>query len=81
MASKRPTKTKHSDITSKFIEGKDLSEMERLWEDIAASGVRIKLMLDLKQKKIGFNDIENFSLGLEYNLKSDKMKEELTGNF
>ena len=35
-------------------------------------------MSDLNKKQVGFNDIENFSLGLEYNLKSDKMKGEQT---
>ena len=76
MAPLSPKPTKHSDITSKYIEGKDLSEMEKLWKDIAASEVRIKLMSDLMKKQVGFNDIENFSLGLEYNLKSDKLKGE-----
>ena len=78
MAPKSPTNQKFSDLTSKLIEGQDLSEMTRLWTDIAASEVRIKLMSELKKKKIGFNDIENFSLGLEYNLKSDKLKGEYT---
>ena len=78
MAPKSPNKTRFSDITSKYIEGQDLSEMTKLWTDIAASEVRTKLMSELKKKEIGFNDIENFSLGLEYHLKSDKMKGELT---
>ena len=78
MAPISPKQTKFSDITSKYLEGKDLSEMEKLWKDIAASEVRIKLMSEIMKKQVGFNDIENFSLGLEYNLKSDKLKGEYT---
>ena len=32
-------------------------------------------MTELRNRKLGFNEIEMFSLGLEYNLKSTKMKE------
>ena len=32
-------------------------------------------MTELRNRKIGFNEIEMFSLGLEYNLKSTKMKD------
>ena len=32
-------------------------------------------MTELRRRKLGFNEIEKFSLGLEYNLKSDKMKD------
>ena len=53
MAPKSPTNQKFSDLTSKLIEGQDLSEMTRLWTDIAASEVRIKLMSELKKKKLG----------------------------
>ena len=44
----------------------------RLGQD--SSEVRIHLMSDLKQRKLCFSDIENFSLGLKYNWKSDKIK-------
>ena len=62
-----------SDITSK-IEGKDLGEMRQLWQDTAASEMRLNLMSELKNKNLGFNEIESFGLGLRYSFKSDKMK-------
>ena len=36
----------------------------------------MSMMSELKDKKVGLNDIENFSIGLQYNLKSDKMKDQ-----
>ena len=57
------------------MEGPDLGELKKLWREGACSEERLKLMTELKNKKIGFNEIEMFSLGLEYNLKSTKMKE------
>ena len=42
-------KTHHSDITSK-IEGRDLGEMVQIWEDTAASEMRLNLMSTLKGK-------------------------------
>ena len=57
-----------SDNTS--IEGKELGELKKLWRDIAASEVRLKMMSDLKQLKLGFNEIEQFSLGQQYDFKS-----------
>ena len=72
MHSKIQTIINSSDITS--IEGKDLGELKKLWKDIAASEVRLKLMSELKRKKIGFNEIEQFSLGLQYDFKSEKWK-------
>ena len=63
-----------SDITSK-IEGKDLGEMKKLWQDTAASESRLNLMSELKNKNLGFNEIESFGLGLRYSFKSDKMKD------
>ena len=63
-----------SDITSK-IEGQNLGEMRRLWKDIAASEMRLTMMSGLKGKNLGFNEVENFSLGMKYNFKSEKMKD------
>ena len=34
------------------------------------------LMSTLQNKKVGFREIENFSLGLKYSFKSSKMKEQ-----
>ena len=63
-----------SDITSK-LEGENLGEMRKLWRDIAASEMRLTMMSGLKGKNIGFNEVENFSLGMKYNFKSEKMKD------
>ena len=65
-----------SDITSK-VEGKDLGEMRQIWQDTAASEMRLNLMSALKDKNLGFNEIEGFSLGLSYGFKSEKMKENI----
>ena len=59
--------TNTSDITSK-LEGKSLSEMLQLWRETAESEMRIN-------KKLGLNEVENFSLGLRYNFKSEKMQD------
>ena len=56
-------------------EGPDLGELVKLWRDSACSEERLKLMTELRKKKLGFNEIEKFSLGLEYNLKSTKLKD------
>ena len=57
------------------MEGKDLGEMRQIWQDTAASEMRLNLMSALKDKNLGFNEIEGFSLGLSYGFKSEKMKE------
>ena len=45
----------------------------KLWKDCAASEARIKLIAELKNKNIGFNEIEQFGLGLKYSLKSKQL--------
>ena len=62
-----------SQITFK-VEGKDLGEMKKIWQDTAASETRMNLMAALKSKKVGFREIENFSLGLKYHFKSSKLQ-------
>ena len=64
---------KFSDITS-MIDGPDLSGMVKLWEDIATSEARLNLIAKLQDRDLGFVEVEKFSLGLKYCLKSDKMK-------
>ena len=44
--------------------------MEKVWEDLAASEARIKMMNKLANFKVGFNDVENFNLGLIFNSKT-----------
>ena len=57
-------------------EGESLGEMEKVWCGIASTEMRIKLMENLINKKVGFNDVEMFNLGLESNMKSKSLKEE-----
>ena len=68
------TTNKHSIYTS-HEEGPDLGKLIKLWRDSASSEERLKMMVELKKKKIGFNEIEMFGLGLQYNLKSEQMKD------
>ena len=64
---------KHSDITSK-VDGTSLGEMLTAWKDAAASEVRVNMLDTLIKKKIGLNEVEQFSLGLRFGLKSEKMQ-------
>ena len=43
--------------------------MERVWEEVAVSEARIRMMDRLAIHKIGFNDVEHFNLGLVFNSK------------
>ena len=70
MHSKSPPKTKSSLKTS--VEGWELGELKKLWTETATSEARLKLMSELKKKKIGFNEVEQFSLSLQYDFKSEK---------
>ena len=63
----------YSDITS-LVEGPSLSVMIKVWQDIANSKMQIKLMSELSKLGIGFNEVEEFNLGLFQNLRSEKMK-------
>ena len=65
---------KFSDITP-LIGGQELSGMKSLWEEIAISESRLNLIAKLQEKKLGFVEIEQFSLGLKYSLRSEKMRE------
>ena len=67
--------TKFSSITSK-IDGRDLGDLSNTWRNTATSEARLKMLTVLKKKKVGFNEIEQFGLGLKYNLKSDKMQDQ-----
>ena len=75
MVPKSQNKLIFSDLTPS-IGGKDLSELLKLWKDIAKSEIRLKLMVELRKKELGFNEIENFRLGLKYSLKSEKLRGE-----
>ena len=66
---------KVTDLTSK-IEGPELGEMCKVWRETAVSEMRMKMMSELRKKNLGFNEIESFSLGLQFNFKSGKMKDQ-----
>ena len=69
--------TKFSDLTS-IIEGQELSEMKKIWQEAAMSELRLNLMSTLKGKNVGFREVENFSLGLKWSfLIEQKIREEL----
>ena len=48
--------------------------MLKVWKDTAASEARINSLESLSKKKIGLREIEQFSLGLRYNFKSEKLQ-------
>ena len=52
------------------MEGQDLSVMTKIWEDLAATDMRLEMMSELIRIKVGFADIEEFNLGLKGNLKN-----------
>ena len=52
------------------MEGQDLSAMPEIWEELARTEMRLQLMRELIQIKVGFADIEEFNLGLKWNLKN-----------
>ena len=50
--------------------GTCLEELERVWKELTASEMRLNMMSRLQKIQVGFNDIENFNLGLIYNSKT-----------
>ena len=49
--------------------------MNKVWSDIAVSEVKMRMMQELRTLNVGFNEVEEFNLGLMYNCKSQKMKD------
>ena len=74
MSPKSQPPVKYSEITS-LVDGNDLSGMRKVWKDIAMSEERLNLLARLKELKLGYNEIQKFSLGLKYSLKSEKLKD------
>ena len=74
MYPKSQQQIKFSSITSN-IDGKDLGDLVDTWKDTAASEARLKMITILQRKKLGFNEIQQFGLGLKYNLKSERMQD------
>ena len=62
---------KHSTVFTSGIEGFSLGEMTKTWKDTTTSEMRINLIDSLNKYQVGFNDVENFNLGLLYNNKND----------
>ena len=60
----------HLSNSTSGIEGYSLGEMRKIWVDLASSEMRLNMMEKLEQYKVGFNDVENFNLGLIYNSKT-----------
>ena len=60
------------------MEGTVLSAMPEIWEELARTEMRLQLMRELIEIKVGFADKEEFNLGLKGNLKnlnSEKISE------
>ena len=68
------SKIQFSSITS-IIDGKDLGDLTNTWKDMAISEARLKMITVLKEKNLGFNEIQQFGLGLRYSFKSEKMQD------
>ena len=67
-------KPKHSDFTP-IVGGENLSAMGGLWREIAVSEMRLEMLKELRTLNVGYQEIEEFSLGLTYQFKSQKMKD------
>ena len=62
------------------MEGQDKSAIRKIWDDLAATEMRLKLMSDLISINVGLADVEEFNLDLKGNLKnqpSEKFNEEI----
>ena len=57
-------------LKTSAIEGTCLEELEKVWKELTASEMRLNMMSRLQKIQVGFNDIENFNLGLIYNSKT-----------
>ena len=52
------------------MEGQNKSARTKTWQDIAKSEMHIWLLEELKRYDVGYNEVEEFCLGLKYNFKS-----------
>ena len=48
--------SKLNHVITSAIEGKSLGELENIWQEVAASEERLKMMDKLAELKVGFND-------------------------
>ena len=74
MCPKSQNPIEFSNITS-IIDGKDLGDLRDTWRNTATGEARLKMITVLQKKKLGFNEIQQFGLGLKYSLKSEKMQD------
>ena len=56
------------------MEGQNRSARTRIWQELAQSEMCIWLMIELKKYNVGYNDLEDFCLGLKNNFKSENLK-------
>ena len=56
------------------MEGKNRSARTRTWQELAKSEMRLWLMLELGKYNVGYNEVEEFCLGLRYNFKSENLQ-------
>ena len=74
MFPKSPPKIQFSSITS-LVDGQDLGDLVNTWKDTAISEARLKMITVLRRKNLGFNEIQQFGLGLRYGFKSERMQD------
>ena len=53
------------------MEGQELRDAKKLWEDVAANESRMHLMVELSRCKVGLADVEEFSLDLGDKCRAD----------
>ena len=68
--SRSSTNTINPSNSTSAIEGYSLGGLEKIWKELTASEMRLRMMDRLEKYKVGFNDVENFNLGLIYNSKT-----------
>ena len=66
-------------ITSSELEGPELREAVKVWQDLAASETRINMMKKMISEKIGFADLEEMKQEIFSKFKSSKFKNKTEG--
>ena len=75
------TKTlKDLNITSSELEGQELREAVKVWQELAASETRIIMMRKMISDKIGFTDLEEMNQEIISKFKSSKFKGKAENN-
>ena len=71
---------KDMNITSSELEGHELREAVKVWQELAASETRIIMMRKMISDKIGFTDLEEMNQEIISKYKSSKFKGKAEGN-